>query len=228
MLGFRTSIKSLAQLTPDRLDKSFRCVQSKVMHTAEQARLAIGKMFRGATLMQHALEWKQPTVGSGVKSAAVRGLQWRLVMAYSGYEQIENALFGEEPYSKLPRKDALARIHLWPRFPGPVLSRREMERIERREAAADELREFLGVREKLRNRFTAWLLGHPAEDECKTARTIFIIAQLRHLIAHGALSADRADKLGLVPCFDAAPSVLHEVAGAFLNILISNPPNQTS
>ncbi len=46
---------------------------------------------------------------------------------------------------------------------------------------------------------------HSIEGECETYRSIFIIAQLRHPIAHGALSADRAVKLGLVPSFDAGP-----------------------
>jgi hypothetical protein len=49
--------------------------------------------------------------------------------------------------------------------------------------------------------------------------------QLRHLVANGALSADRASKLGLVPCFDAAPLVLHEVPDPLCNYL--SPINQT-
>ncbi|MCF7673710.1 MAG: hypothetical protein K9N23_01370 [Akkermansiaceae bacterium] len=222
MAGYTSSIKSIADLPPGKLVESFQRVRPKVTLTAEEARHAIGKMFRGATLMKYALGWKQPTVGSVGKSAPVRGLQWRLVMAYSVYEQIENAVFGEECHSKPPRKDALSSIRVRQRLPGPVLSQREMERIERREAAADELCEFLGVREPLRNRFTAWLLGHQLDGECDTARSLFIIAQLRHLAAHGALSADRAGKLGLAPGFSAVPPVLHEMTGALPPTLFPN------
>jgi hypothetical protein len=42
---------------------------------------------------------------------------------------------------------------------GPVLSQREMDRIERRKTAADELCDFLGVRLQVRPHFTSWLLG---------------------------------------------------------------------
>lgn len=201
-------------------------MQPEAELTEGQVRHAIGKMLRGATLMKHALEWRKPAVGTGEKSAFVRGLQWRLVMAYSGYEQIEKAVFGENHQSNNSRNNTLSIISLQHILPGPVLNQRELERIERREASVNELCDFLGVRQQLRRRFTTWLLGHSIEGECETSRSIFIIAQLRHLVAHGALSADRTVKLGLVPCFDAGPSVLNEVAGLFLQSLIFNELNQ--
>ena len=52
---------------------------------------------------------------------------------------------------------------------------------------------------------------------------MLIIVKLRHLVAHGALSADRANKLGLILCCAAAPSILHEVTGTIKQTLISKP-----
>jgi hypothetical protein len=176
--------------------------------------------------MKHALEWRNPSVGTGEKSALVRGLQWRLVMAYSGYEQIEDALFGEKCHTNPTRKKVLSSIRLQHRLPGPVLSQREMDRIERRKTAADELCDFLGVRMQVRHRFTSWLLGHSLEDECDTTRSIFIIGQLRNLVAHGALSADRTSKLGLVSCFKSGPVVLDEIIKTFLQTIIFNKTNK--
>lgn len=221
MAGCISLIRSLADAPSGRLVKSFRVVQPKAELTEAQTRHAIGKMLRGATLMKHALEWRNPSVGTGEKSALVRGLQWRLVMAYSGYEQIEDALFGEKCHTNPTRKKVLSSIRLQHRLPGPVLSQREMDRIERRKTAADELCDFLGVRMQVRHRFTSWLLGHSLEDECDTTRSIFIIGQLRNLVAHGALSADRTAKLGLVSCFEAGPVVLDEIIKAFLNSFAS-------
>ena len=214
-----------AKLPLDEAVERFRILEPSRISTQEQARQRIGKIFRGDTLLKHALEWKFPTVGGGGKSDSTRGQQWRLVMAYSGYEQIESALF---PMHSKHRKAFLATIRLQNRLPGPVLSQRAMDRIEERQTAADELCDFLGVWKSKRGRFTTWLLGHTADKQCVNDRDLFIIAQVRHLVAHGALSEDRASKLGLVPCFDAAPLVLHEVAGAFVQALISKPQKQAA
>lgn len=179
-------------------------------------------MFRGATLLKHAMEWGDPSVGGGGKLDSIRGMQWRLVMAYSGYEQIENAIFGEKCHSKTSRKNALARIQLKHRLPGPVPSQRALDRIEQSDPAAGNLFDFLDIKKNKRDRFRDWLLGGTDDEPCATERAVFISAQLRHLVAHGALSADRTKKLGLETAFEAAPLILHEIAGDLLKILIQH------
>jgi hypothetical protein len=228
MSGCISTIRTFSDAPSGRLVKSFRVVQPKTELTEAQTRHAVGKMLRRATLMKHALEWSSPSVGTGEKSALVRGLQWRLVMAYSGYEQIEAALFGEKCHANLSRQKALSSIRLQHRLPSPVLSQREMDRIEQRKTAANELCDFLGVRLQVRHRFTTWLLGHPVGAESDTTRSIFIIAQLRNLVAHGALSADRASKLGLVSCFESGPVVLDEIIKTFLQTIIFNKTNKNT
>lgn len=183
-----------------------------------QVREAKGKLYRGATLIKHSLNWDNPMVGGGGKSDSIRGYQWRLVMAYSGYEQIEKALFGGQANI---RDVFLESLKLKNNLPGPVLSQSAMDHIETRESAVDELCEFLGINANKRKDFSGWLLGKPEEVKCKNKRNLFIIAQHRHLVAHGALSVKQANKHGLAPCFEAAPQVLHEITELFIQKLIN-------
>lgn len=220
--GLLSVINSLAKLSLDEAAAGFRSLELARSSTPEEARQWLGKLFRGATLLKHALEWKHPMVGGGGKSDRIRGMQWRLVMAYSGYEQIENAIFGEKCHSKVPRKNILARIRPQYRLPGPMLSQSALNRIEERDQEAAALCDFLGIQKNKRDRFTNWLLGRTADEPCGTEGAVFISAQLRHLVAHGALSADRTKQLGLETAFEAAPLILHEIAGGLLEILIQN------
>ena len=59
-------------------------------------------------------------------------------------------------------------------------------------------------------------MGKVGKNECDNIHALMICAQLRHLVAHGALSADRARKLGLTACYSAAPALLNEVAANYL------------
>ena len=220
--GYSAAVGKLSELSHDEMVSGFQRLDPEKIGTTEDARKWVSKLFRGITLIKHAMEWDEPSVGRAGKSAAIRGQQWRLVMAYSGYEQIDNAVFAK---NKKARTNFLSGLSLENRLPGPVLSQRALDRIEERESAADELCDFLGVNEKKQKRFIQWLLGEVADDECNNERSLFIIAQLRHLVAHGALSADRANKLGLAPCFAAAPPILYEVTGFILQTLISKPHN---
>jgi hypothetical protein len=101
-----------------------------------------------------------------------------------------------------------------------------MDHIEERDKDGGKLFDFLGIQKSKRDRFHNWLLGRTADEPCGSERAVFISAQLRHLVAHGALSADRTKKLGLETAFEAAPLILHEIAGSLLEILIQDH-NQT-
>jgi hypothetical protein len=220
--GYSSAVRSLSELSHDELVSRFRRLDPAKNGTAEEARQSIGKLFRGVTLLKHALEWNDPSVGRAGKSAAIRGQQWRLVMSYSGYEQVEDAIFGESCHNKTTRKNALARIRLQHRLPGPILTQQAIDYIEERDKDGGKLFDFLGIQKSKRDRFHNWLLGGVADEPCGTERAVFISAQLRHLVAHGALSADRTKKLGLETAFEAAPLILHEIAGGLLEILIQN------
>lgn len=171
-------------------------------------------------MLKHALEWKNPSVGKGAKLDVDRGMMWRHVMAYSGFEQLENGLFGSQPHNSEGRKKALAEMYLNHRLPGPVLSQRAMDHLEERQEHVESLCEFLGINKPQRARFTKWLMGEIPDDACDNARSLMICKQLRHLVAHGALSADRARKLGLTPCYTVAPELLHEVAANYFGAII--------
>jgi len=216
-------IKSIEKLGDSEALACFRLLDPSSALDKKGIRQAVGKMFRGAMLLKHALEWSSPSVGGGGKLDSIRGMQWRLVMAYGGYEQIENAIFGEKCHSKTPRKNTLSRIQLKHRLPGPVLTQRTLDRIEERDQEAADLCEFLGIQKNKRDRFSDWLLGRAADEPCGTERAVFISAQLRHLVAHGALSAVRTKRLGLETAFEAAPLLLHEVAGRLLNTMEYTP-----
>lgn len=219
-------IKSLDEMPLKDVVSCFSRINPKFSNGKDEedkVREAKGKLYRGTTLLKHSLNWDNPAVGGGGKSDSIRGFQWRLVMAYSGYEQIEQALFAGHTHI---RDTFLEGLKLKNKLPGPVLSQSAMDHIDARESAVDELCDFLGIRSKKRKDYSDWLLGKSVEVKCENSRTLSIIAQLRHLVAHGALSADRANKLGLVLSFSVAPAILHEVAGAILKTLISKTEKQ--
>lgn len=220
--GHLDVIKSIERMGDREALTCFKSLDPSSAMDNVKIRHALCKMFRGATLLKHALEWSDPMVGRGGKLDSIRGMQWRLVIAYSGYEQIENAIFGEKCHPKTARKNAISRIQLKHRLPGPVLTQRALERIEERDQEAADLCGFLGIHKNKCNRFSAWLLGRTSDEPCATERAVFISAQLRHLVAHGALSADRTKKLGLETAFEAAPSLLDEIAGRLLEILLNS------
>lgn len=219
----RSAIDSLGKLIPEEALARFRSLDPSLALVEEDVRHRIGRLFRGATLLKHALAWESPSVGGGGKSDSIRGQQWRLVMAYSGYEQIENALFSKNSKA---RADLLSKMQLKHRLPGPVLTQRAMDRIEERGAEAGELCEFLGIHPSKRKRFAKWLLGMTIEETRGNELSLFIIAQLRHLVAHGALSADRTKQLGLQASFEAAPLLLDEITGSLLGILTHPKPER--
>lgn len=116
--GRLSVIKSIEKIGDREALACFRSLDPSSALDKEGIRQAVGKMFRGATLLKHAMEWSDPIVGGGGKLDCIRGMQWRLVMAFSGYEQIENAIFGEKCHSKVPRKNTLARIRSNTASPG--------------------------------------------------------------------------------------------------------------
>lgn len=221
-LSLGRAIKSIEEMECGDALACFRSLDPTKTINKEALRESVGKMFRGATLLKHAIEWSNPMVGGGGKLDLIRGMQWRLVMAYSGYEQIETAIFGERCHSKATRRNVLSKIQINQRIPGPVLTQRALERIEARDNEAAKLCDFLGIQKTKRDRFTDWLLGRTTDEPCGTERALFISAQLRHLVAHGALSADRTKKLGLETAFEYAPLLLQEIAGGLIEILIKN------
>lgn len=177
-------------------------------------------MFRGATMLKHALEWKSPSVGKGAKLDAVRGILWRHVMAYSGFEQLEMGLFGNQPNKSKERELFLASMNVERVLPGPILSQRAMNNLEERQENIESLCEFLNIHKNQRERFTNWLMGHVTQGGDDLMRTLMICAQLRHLVAHGALSADRSRKLGLIHSYSQAPDFLGEVALGYTSALV--------
>jgi hypothetical protein len=220
--GYSSAVRSLSELSHDELLSRFRRLDPARNGTDEEARQSIGKLFRGVTLLKHAQEWNAPSAGRAGKSAAIRGQQWRLVMAYSGYDQIENAIFGKNCHDKKSRKAALSKIQIKHHLLGPVLTQRALDHIEQSDPTAGKLFDFLDIQKNKRDRFHDWLLGRTADEPCGTERAVFISAQLRHMVAHGALSADRTKKLGLETAFESAPLILHEIAGGLLEILTQN------
>ena len=119
----------------------------------------------------------------------------------------------------------MSEFRLQPNLPGPILTQRALDHIEKRDKDGGKLFDFLGLRKSKRDRFHNWLLGMAAEEPCVIERAIFISAQLRHLGAHGALSAGRTKKLGLEKTFEAAPLIIHEITGGLLGIFIKTITN---
>jgi hypothetical protein len=68
-------IKSIEKLGDIEALACFRSLDPSSALDKKGIRQAVGKMFRGATLLKHAMEWSDPMVGGGGKLDSIRGMQ---------------------------------------------------------------------------------------------------------------------------------------------------------
>ena len=164
-------------------------------------RLILHSLGRGYTLFKTAKEWDSPLIGSRTGNeqlVSMRGIMWRYVMAYCGWEQCTKAL----GFTHKTQCDLLSdRYDLNP----PMLSESQKKNIALwiPEFAEEEgqniditMSEFLSLGGNY-NQFPHWLLGQKAE-----LNKAQILAILRNIVVHGSLSASKGLKWNLKPIYE--------------------------
>jgi hypothetical protein len=189
--GYKQFIKAWK----DGEDLSHRLAKFAATPDSDKARVArIHGIIRGHELIAQARSWVEPSIGSG-KTATARGAQWRLVMAYGGFELLAKSLAGgkdggidEQSLSALIGRLSLPGFE--PLAPPPIEKSTLKEWMD--EEDASEVLDFLKMDKGDRNRFDAWLAKQKALTTWTDA--LLLAKALRNATAHGALSPSKLEE----------------------------------
>jgi hypothetical protein len=172
----------------------------------------IGGVGRGFTLLRNARKWSHPSVGAGSpKAVEARGRQWRVVMAYGGFEIFAKSHMCHFRETGSPhvshfveiaqRKYSAISNH---RYSLPIVTTRSAKAIA---TAKSLLRE-----DKTDGRFWhGWLEG--PDEPVDPHHAVQLARVVRNLSAHGVLSPDVAIRLGAVALCDALVTALVRITG---------------
>lgn len=167
---------------------------------------------RGFTLLRNARKWSRPSVGAGAPTAMeARGRQWRLVMAYGGFEIFAKAHMchfqaaGPPPVSHFVE---IAQRRLLP----TAQHRRALPTVTADRAKLLATARDLVAESKGDGRFWhGWLEG--PDEPVDSLHAVQLARVVRNLSAHGVLSPDVAIRLGAVALCDALVTALVRIAG---------------
>ncbi len=141
--------------------------------------------------------------------AAVRGALWRYVMAYSGWELLAKSVLwdGKAAHSAIhPAFDRLldSENRLQPPHANRAQAPAKLVQWLKEDAAKERcLPTFLGLNKRLSS-FPRWLV-----NENHTLAEQQVLAAMRHIVAHGALSPTKALQWGLDGIYDQGPNRLN-------------------
>lgn len=162
---------------------------------------------RGNQLIQQALAWQKPVIGSSsapndVQVNIARGELWRYVMAYSGWEMAGRALLWQKGSRRGFNAERLAFLYDdLTDLPPPFTFKAAMpHNLQGWISDSKNLPTFLGHSASTSS-FTKWLSGDSEIDSWK------VMAELRHLIVHGSLSPTKAIQWNLVNSYRLATNI---------------------
>jgi hypothetical protein len=197
----------------------------------EHVEVILDVLYRGVPLLLAALGWDEPHAGSrGGKSPQTdraRGDQWRLVMAYGGFETLAKGLLGcpgksqltGEDFATLLSKCSLSRYRA---IPSPELKEAVRERWFTPPADSRQpLLEFLGLSGSDTQAIYHWLAKGAEVDSWHGA--VVLAKALCDVTAHGALSASKVREWRLRPALQKLTADLAIVAASALKALLAPP-----
>jgi hypothetical protein len=178
----------------------------------EKARVLWLGMARGHALLNQAVEWDQACIGSQEQPNqldVVRGSLWRYVMAFSGWERAARAVLWDGTQQKrFLQKHLACLFDAETALTLPWTDREQVPANLKQWMATslDESRplpDFLALGEEQVD-FVPWLLGEPHQ-----LHPWAVLACLRNVVVHGALSPTKAQQWGLAPVYVNGVAVLH-------------------
>ena len=180
-------------------------------------------MIRGRELMKSSRGWIDPLIGQG-RSARNRGRQWKLVMAYGGFELLIKSVNGSGKNGL--GDDELRRLFgrvVLPPFES--IAPPEMKQRSRKDAVEqlthDEVLDFIRTDKGDRVQIRAWMLE---KQPCATwVGAVLLAKALRNCTAHGALSPTKVGEWGLTDAFERLPLALYEIESAIFKVLGAEP-----
>lgn len=149
---------------------------------------------RGHELIAQARSWVEPSIGSA-KTATARGGQWRLVMAYGGFELLAKSLTATKGggLEEKALSDLVGKLSL-PDFDALVPPSIEKSSLKKwmEEEDASYVLDFLKMENGDRKRFDAWLSKQKPIETWTDA--VLLAKALRSATVHGALSPTKIDE----------------------------------
>ena len=188
------------------------------------ARLLLHSFGRGHALIKQAIEWENPQIGRKGSTSTLnitKGIMWRYVVAYCGWDRCTNSL----GITQATQEKILAKLahHLESPKLTDSQTRQILEWIPEEEMLTNEegdssfsgrwIREFLGISYKYRD-FPNWLLGEESMDQAA------LLAVLRNIVCHGSLLPSKARNWGLDMVYKKGTIVLAEGFGLVLEKVV--------
>lgn len=211
----------------------------------------LGALSKGKALIDAAMQWRDPAAGVGpgeppTATDKVRGAQWRLVMAYGGFETLIKTVLGlgakDRPPDRGHFEQLVARSPLsaHPALAAPPRGIKSVDRwfedagnggangetiaanVES-DQESHPLIEFLTMTNGDVKIFRRWFLqGEPVTN---WVDALFLARAIRNATAHGALSASKAAELKLGDAIAVLTRDLSIVAAAIFETLAAGQPD---
>lgn len=217
--------------SPDGCRELHRRLQhfsDKHVVTPDYLQTVLVTLSKGKHLVEAALDWEEPVAGSNNTTSSnltsrARGEQWRLVMAYGGFETVRDALLPVQHRFPCYADQAQHFVHCCdlPAYE-PLLSpdrdcARLVEWLEAEVAwGQSAIARFLGLQNGDAKTFHRWIEGS-AVDAWHVA--IQLGKALRNVTAHGSLSASKVHQWRLRTAFQRLTDNLGTVVAAALHRL---------
>lgn len=163
----------------------------------EESKATTGRIhgiIRGHEMIAQAKLWAGPSIGAG-DTAPLRGAQWRLVMAYGGFELLAKSLTATKRggLEEKTLSDLIGKLSL-PNFDAlvpPPIEKSSLKKWMEEEDASDVL-DFLKMENGDRKQFDAWLAKQKPVETWTDA--VLLAKSLRSATVHGALSPTKIDE----------------------------------
>ena len=204
---------------------SFLVGQKISVNPISKARVLWLGLSRGHALLKQAVEWDQPFIGRQQQPNqldGVRGSLWRCVMALSGWERAARSVIWDGTQQTWFRQSSLACLYDHSTTLAPPWSNREQVPANLKQWLASSmdkqqpLPDFLALGDGQAD-FVPWLLGEPHQ-----LHPWAVLACLRNVVAHGALSPTKAQQWGLAPVYDDGVVVLHTLIRRLLGAAVGS------
>jgi hypothetical protein len=176
------------------------------------ARQLLHNLSRARAQVQQANQWLEPMIGNPEKPtdlARTRGILWKYVIAYSGWENCTSKLSISQ---KLQEQFFDKSFRLNP----PVLRRHQKTSLAKwvgltieefksqdMQFSLGQINGFLGITSEQYKSFPDWLVGR--QNELSQPQ---ILAIMRHMVAHGSLLPNKSQQWGLNSLYENGPIVI--------------------
>jgi hypothetical protein len=153
----------------DCIQKKLSYFNSQHANSSQHIDRVIKALSRGKALVQAAIEWQNPAIGQSETRSVndkLRGHQWRLVIAYSGFEIVSKALMMDK-WKRQVEKEMYERFLEKCVLPDyepiePLTDKPKLAKWLNKEEGA--LAEFLGVTSGDRKAIDRWLVQSQSVD----------------------------------------------------------------